>query len=587
MGAKFPVSMDSRRVGILGGGQLGRMVAEAGHKLGIEVAILDPGGATSPAGQVVRPGLALEGSFQDKAMIEQLAQMCDVLTVEIEHVNCDALLAIEQAGTVVSPSSATIRLIQDKLTQKEAFTATGMPTPEYRGVESVEEARACGVDFGYPFMLKARKGAYDGRGNFAVHAEADLEKAWQTLGGDAEKTSSWSGLYIEKWCQFDKELAVMVARNSKGEMATYPVVETLQENSICSKTICPPNVPADVLSEAAEVATRAVLEALPEGAIGIFGVELFWSAGCPVLLNEIAPRPHNSGHYTIEACGTCQFEMHLRAVLDLPMSGTEMIVGCSVMQNTLGRETLQETMAPLHKCLEVGGVGNHWYAKAGNVKPGRKMGHFTVCGSSARDVADKLRQICGEDPEIATLCGTENLAEVAVIMGSDSDLPTMSAACKILERFGIAFECSIVSAHRTPHRMVEFATSAEARGLKVIIAGAGGAAHLPGMVAALTPLPVVGVPIRTSALSGVDSLHSIVQMPGGVPVATVAIGNATNAGLLAVRMLACAGKGDLLSQLKSYAKEQETTVLDKVGRLEDQGYEEYLQGMANQSKVVM
>jgi len=580
MGTLENGTMDHRKVGILGGGQLGRMVAEAGHRLGIEVAILDPGGPLSPAGQVVRPGLALEGSFQDKQMIEQLAEMCDVLTVEIEHVNCDALQAIEQAGTVVRPSSATIRLIQDKLIQKEAFTATGLPTPEYRGVESVEEAKACGRDFGYPFMLKARTGAYDGRGNYAVHEEAELEKAWTTLGGDTLK------LYIEKWCPFDKELAVMVARNSKGEMATYPVVETLQENSICSKTICPPNVPADVLKEAAELATRCVLEALPEGASGIFGVELFYSAGSPVLLNEIAPRPHNSGHYTIEACGTCQFEMHLRAVLDLPMSGTEMLVGCAVMQNTLGRSTLEETMAPLHKCLQVSGVGVHWYSKAGNVKPGRKMGHFTVCGTSSSDVASKLRQICGEDPEIEALCGPEAV-DVAIIMGSDSDLPTMSAACKILEHFGVPFECTIVSAHRTPHRMFEFATAAEARGIKVIIAGAGGAAHLPGMVAALTPLPVIGVPIRTSALSGVDSLHSIVQMPGGVPVATVAIGNATNAGLLAVRMLGCGAKSGLLSQLKDYAKEQEQTVLGKVASLEDQGYEQYLQGMTNQSKVVM
>ncbi|KAJ8611387.1 hypothetical protein CTAYLR_006504 [Chrysophaeum taylorii] len=166
-----------------------------------------------------------------------------------------------------------------------------------------------------------------------------------------------------------------------------------------------------------------------------------------------------------------------------------------------------------------------------------------------------------------------------VIMGSDSDLPVMSEASKTLENFGIPHEVTIVSAHRTPERLRHYATTAKERGLRVIIAGAGGAAHLPGMVAAMTTLPVVGVPVKTSALSGVDSLHSIVQMPKGVPVATVAIGNATNAGILAARILAAApGEfADRLTQkLDKYAKDQETQVLHKAKQLESIGWRQYL-----------
>ncbi|KAJ1446279.1 Phosphoribosylaminoimidazole carboxylase pure domain-containing protein [Pelagophyceae sp. CCMP2097] len=164
------------------------------------------------------------------------------------------------------------------------------------------------------------------------------------------------------------------------------------------------------------------------------------------------------------------------------------------------------------------------------------------------------------------------MARVGVIMGSDSDLPVMKAACEMLEDFGIEYECTIVSAHRTPARLVEYATTAQQRGLCVVIAGAGGAAHLPGMVAAMTTLPVVGVPVKTSALSGVDSLHSIVQMPKGVPVATVAIGNAANAALLAVRILACCGDAELTLKLAQFAEREQDSVLAKAETLEAQGW---------------
>jgi 5-(carboxyamino)imidazole ribonucleotide mutase len=170
---------------------------------------------------------------------------------------------------------------------------------------------------------------------------------------------------------------------------------------------------------------------------------------------------------------------------------------------------------------------------------------------------------------------------IGIIMGSDSDLPTMKEAIAICERFNVEHEVAIVSAHRTPERMVEYAQTAHKRGLKVIIAGAGGAAHLPGMVASLTPLPVIGVPVQTRTLSGVDSLYSIVQMPAGIPVATVAIGNATNAGLLAIRILATHDP-DLLTQVENYSSELREMVLTKQNRLSDIGYQAYLEAPKNQ-----
>ncbi|MBE9011825.1 5-(carboxyamino)imidazole ribonucleotide mutase [Pseudanabaenaceae cyanobacterium LEGE 13415] len=164
---------------------------------------------------------------------------------------------------------------------------------------------------------------------------------------------------------------------------------------------------------------------------------------------------------------------------------------------------------------------------------------------------------------------------IGIIMGSDSDLPTMQAAIAVCEEFDVPCEVEIVSAHRTPERMVEYAKQAHIRGIKVIIAGAGGAAHLPGMVASMTALPVIGVPVQTRTLQGVDSLYSIVQMPAGIPVASVAIGNAKNAGLLAVQILA-SHNPELLTKVQAYRQTLAEMVRDKQSRLNEIGYKQYL-----------
>lgn len=389
--------------------------------------------------------------------------------------------------------------------------------------------------------------------------------------------------------------------------------ETIQENSICSVVISPAQIPSSSLMEAKEVASQAI--ASFDG-IGIYGVELFLLPNGQVLLNEIAPRPHNSGHYTMEACDIDQFEMHLRAILGLPCPIPTMIVPIAVMVNILGEDTMEETTRVLKRGMSIPGCGIHWYGK-NEARKGRKMAHLTLTAPDVKTLGSRFEQLGTiYSKEIFGLITDTNLSTttpittnatiydnkrdmtaepfvnqkknptVGIVMGSDSDLPTMKEAAIILDDFGIQYELTIVSAHRTPTRMYAYAQSAVERGLKLIIAGAGGAAHLPGMIAALTPLPVIGVPVKSSALSGVDSLYSICQMPKGIPVATVAIGNASNAGLLAVRILGAAAvttygeKGkNLLDRMEDYMIGQEEIVLKKADKLENMGFKQYLSDM--------
>lgn len=245
-------------------------------------------------------------------------------------------------------------------------------------------------------------------------------------------------------------------------------------------------------------------------------------------MNEIAPRPHNSGHYTIEACETSQYENHLRAILSLPLGSTSLKVPSTAMLNLLGTSSsMPELTNFASTALTIPGASVHLYGKS-ECRVGRKMGHITIVAESDAQLRDKLRPLLQALPGSNAPSDVQRYAPpppvpgtgfshqhplVGVIMGSDSDLPVMLPAARILDRFGIPYELTIVSAHRTPDRLVEYSRSAASRGLRTIIAGAGGAAHLPGMVAAMTALPVIGVPVKGSSLDGVDSLHSIVQMP--------------------------------------------------------------------------
>ena len=556
------------KIGILGGGQLGRMLAIAGAPMGVRVHSLDPNPA-SPASIVAIP---TEGSFQDAADVIAFAKDCDVVTVEIEHIYVAALRDLEKAGVDVQPCSNTLAIIQDKFAQKEHFKKAGVPLGAFQSVESEEQLAAVAQEFGFPLMLKSRRMAYDGKGNAVAKTAADVKEAVAKLGG-FEK-----GLYCEKWVPFERELAVMVVRARDGETRAYPVTETEHVDNICDVTITPADVSTFVAAAATEAAQNAV--ASLEGA-GVFGVELFLLKDGSILLNEIAPRPHNSGHYTIEATACCQYQSHLRAVLGWPLGDVSLTCGGAVMKNILGDGEGDAAMRRMHDlmgaALKVPGANVHWYDKP-EARAGRKMGHLTVVASHARLAMARLDAVvaaAGGDPDGAVV---KPPPSVGIIMGSDSDLPTMAAAAETLESFGIGVEVTVVSAHRTPERMFEYAKSAAGRGLRCIIAGAGGAAHLPGMVAAMTPLPVIGVPVPLRHLDGVDSVHSILQMPRGVPVATVAIGNSTNAGLLAARIVG-AYEPAVLAAMAVYQDDMEKVVNAKAEKMEKDGYKKYLEGM--------
>ncbi|KAL7424427.1 phosphoribosylaminoimidazole carboxylase ade2 [Cryptotrichosporon argae] len=576
-----------KTVGILGGGQLGRMLTHPAALLGVPLLILDSGAYTPAKQTLLAPAGTShpDGPFTSEPHIRELAARCDVLTVEIEHVNADVLAAVEREGLCeVQPSPATIRLIQDKYLQKVHLAERGIPVAPFKALPAnpaPADVAALAAELGLPVMLKARTLAYDGRGNSPLKTtdDADVAASLEFLGDRP--------LYAEGWAPFVKEVAVMVVRNAAGEVRSYDAVETVHRDSILRVCTAPLRAQGEgmlgVNARARELAERAV--ATLEGA-GIFGVEMFLLADGSLLLNEIAPRPHNSGHHTIEACHTSQFENHLRAILALPLGDTALRVPAAAMVNILGASSaMAEIEGIAAAALAVPRATVHLYGKAES-RRARKMGHITVTGASDADVRASVRQLLGQQPDLdadfvdavapAPVEGRSNAQPlVGIIMGSDSDLPTMLPATKILDRFGVPYELTITSAHRTPDRMVKYARSAVSRGLRCIIAGAGGAAHLPGMVASETALPVIGVPVKASVLDGVDSLYSIVQMPRGIPVATVGINNSTNAALLAVRILGTS-VAPLTVAAEAYAAGLEEEVLQKVETLDDVGWDRYV-----------
>lgn len=379
----------------------------------------------------------------------------------------------------------------------------------------------------------------------------------------------------------------MVVKTKDG-ILSYPTVETVQENSICKLVYAPArNVSEEVNRKAQELARNAV--AAFEGK-GVFGVEMFLTRSDHVYLCEVACRVHNSGHYTIEACPVSQFDAHLRAILDLPIPKESLeLRQPAIMLNILGGSEPDSHLKLAERALSIPNASIHLYGK-GAGRPGRKMGHITVTAATMQQAEEIIRPLMDTEcaghparppaPQASSPSPKARPPSVGVIMGSDSDLKTLIPGLKLLrDHFGIEPDVAITSAHRTPAYMAEYASSAASRGIKVIIAAAGGAAHLPGMAAAYTTLPVIGVPVKASALDGIDSLYSIVQMPRGVPVATVGIGNSVNAALLAVRILG-AFDAELQRKVDDYAKRaEEENRCVKGAKLEELGWESYYERM--------
>ena len=292
------------------------------------------------------------------------------MTVEAEFVNDKVLQKIADGGKPVHPAPWTIGIIKDKLKQKEFLTKNKIPTAQFIKVKSKQDVEKAIKKFGLPLLLKAREDAYDGKGNFVIRKKSDIDGGLKKLEGRK--------LYVEKFVPFARELAVMVAKDTKGKTVSYPVVETIHVNSVCDTVIAPAKISSKARRNAELIAKKTVSRL--KGA-GLYGIEMFLTGFDKVFVNEIAPRVHNSGHYTIEACVTPQFEQHIRAVAGLPLGDTSMIVKAAVMKNILGTRLGPGIPQGIEKALKIPGVSLHIYGKKES-RPGRKMGHITVVGDS-------------------------------------------------------------------------------------------------------------------------------------------------------------------------------------------------------------
>ena len=386
------VTVPGPTLGVVGGGQLGRMLAEAAAPLGVEAIVLDPT-PDCPAAPVARDQIV--GDFDDPEAFEALAARTDAVTFEIELADADLLDRIaDEYGVSVNPAPETLARIEDKLVQKRALADAGVPVPPFRQVDDADDLRAALDEFG-AVMLKARTGGYDGRGNVPVTDPEDAAAAMEAVGGPA---------MAETFVDFARELSV-IAVQGDGEIRTFPAGENVHEEEILRETVLPARTSEPVLERAEEVA-RDVLDTL--SGRGVFGIELFETRDGEIQVNEIAPRPHNSGHWTIEGARTSQFEQHVRAVLGWPLGSTRLRCP-TVMTNVLGTvdEPRPARLGTVEAILADPDASLHWYGKR-EVRPLRKMGHVTLTGdwadggaqsdravddllARARDLREKLR----------------------------------------------------------------------------------------------------------------------------------------------------------------------------------------------------
>jgi 5-(carboxyamino)imidazole ribonucleotide synthase len=370
-------------LGILGGGQLARMTIQAASELGIDVVIGDakPG---SPAGRLAHWEVIFNGGWDDQRAISEIAELAPIITLENEFVDADALTRIEAAGARVFPSPDCVRTVQDKLKQKRAMRDAGIPVPMFKQVSHPDDLAKFGDHHGWPVVLKARRDGYDGYGHRTLDRNDNPGTACESLGWPERE------LLVEQFAPFERELAVIVVRGRTGEVVSYPVVETRQdpELHICRVVLAPADIPARLARRVEEIA-RGAVEAV--GGTGTFGVELFLLGDEQVMVNELAPRPHNSGHYSIEGCVTSQFENHVRAVLGLPLGDPTLREGAAVMVNLLGHGGEMPDHQQYADALSVRGIHLHNYGKDAS-RPGRKMGHITACGVSTGEALERAQR---------------------------------------------------------------------------------------------------------------------------------------------------------------------------------------------------
>jgi 5-(carboxyamino)imidazole ribonucleotide synthase len=360
------------------------MTLQAASRLGIDVVIAERF-ADSPAARMTARSLVFPNGWDDPARLDELASMTTVVTLESEFVDWRVLEALHLRGVEVRPSPACIGVVQDKLLQKQALARAELPVPAFCQVADPDSLARVAEELGWPVMLKARRDGYDGRGNLVVRTPAEADSACRRLGWP-DRT-----LYAEALIDFERELATLVVRGQDGQLRNYPVVETVQDANlhICREVLAPADLPEPVAAEAIAIA-RGAAEAVD--AIGALGVELFLLRDGQVVINELAPRPHNSAHYSIEACWTSQFENHVRAVLDLPLGDTSLCGQAAAMVNLLGSRTEPIDQDSVNLALaEEPHAFVHLYGKTAN-RVGRKMGHVTALGASSGEALQVARR---------------------------------------------------------------------------------------------------------------------------------------------------------------------------------------------------
>jgi len=361
------------KLGILGGGQLGRMLIQQAINYNVTVKVLDPD-REAPCRKLCDEFIV--GSLGDYETVYNFGKKVDLLTIEIEKVNVEALEQLEKEGVLVYPQPRIIRLIQDKGTQKQFFKENDIPTADFQVISNIEQLKQSHIPF--PYIQKLRRDGYDGKGVYKVLDETYLANAFTEPS------------LVERWIDFEKEIAVIVARNENGEVKAFPMVE-MEFNpkaNLVEFLIAPSTLPFEVHQEAENIAKR-IAETLK--IVGLLAVEMFLDKHGRILVNELAPRPHNSGHQTIEGNVVSQFEQHLRAIFNQPMGDTACLNN-AIMVNILGEAGYEgpAIYKGIEKILKCEGVYVHLYGKA-LTKPFRKMGHVTIVDSDREKAIEKAR----------------------------------------------------------------------------------------------------------------------------------------------------------------------------------------------------
>lgn len=362
-------------LGILGGGQLGRMIALAGRAMGYRFVTMDPT-VDAPCGQTADKQIV--ASYDDVEAAMQLASVSDVISYEFENVDAQVAEVLE-SHAYVPQGSRLLRITQNRISEKTAIREIGIPVAPFRVVGSLQDLQAAVAELGLPAVMKTATGGYDGKGQWVLRSEDELAEAYETL------AKAGTELIVEQFVPFQMELSVIAARNPDGELAVFPAAENIHRENILHLSIVPARVPAEVKTRAEEIA-RTIVEKLD--VVGLIAVEMFLTADGQLYVNELAPRPHNSGHYTMDACVTSQFEQHVRAVCNLPLGSTELLSPV-VMVNILG-EHLQPVLDQIDKLPRTAKL--HLYGKAES-KAKRKMGHINVLAPTVEEALTHVDEL--------------------------------------------------------------------------------------------------------------------------------------------------------------------------------------------------